>query len=103
MDSDGSVYFLARFSEIPGLVTDGETREEALLKLDETFDDWVEMLIDNGDEVPEPDLWPASTGLPLQGSLPIALRQAPGSFSYARNPEPWTGVPAKPQTVGAGV
>ena len=57
-DGNGSIYFVARVLEIPSIRIDGESREEALLKLDEIFDDFVEAMIQAGDEIPEPSHWP---------------------------------------------
>ncbi|MGQ0813085.1 MAG: type II toxin-antitoxin system HicB family antitoxin [Gemmatimonadota bacterium] len=53
-DSDGTSYFIARISEIPPLRIHGESRVEALLKLDEIFDDVIESMIDAGEDIPEP-------------------------------------------------
>ena len=58
-DSDGSTYFIARIAEIPPIRIHGQSREEALLKLDELFADVVESLLEMGEEIPEPAQWPA--------------------------------------------
>jgi predicted RNase H-like HicB family nuclease len=58
-DSDGRVYFLAQLEEIPSIRIHGESREEALHKLDEVFDDLIESMLEEGAEIPEPQLWPA--------------------------------------------
>lgn len=57
-DDDGSVYFVARVDEIPALRIHGDTKEEALLKLDEIFDDFIEAMLEAGDEIPKPERWP---------------------------------------------
>lgn len=64
-DSDGSVYWIAWIEEMPALRIDGETRERALSKLDECFDDFVEAHLENDDYLPMPDRWPQSIGVPL--------------------------------------
>ena len=58
----GSSYYVARIKEIPWIEADGETREEALLKLDEVFEDAIEAMLHAGDEVPGPKAWPESLG-----------------------------------------
>lgn len=60
-DRPGETYFLARVEELPGLRIDGATADEALLKLDETFDDWIEAMLDAGEEIPEPERRTAAT------------------------------------------
>lgn len=57
-DSDGEVYYVARIEELPSLRIDGDTKEEALMKLDEVFDDFIETMLERGDEIPRPDAWP---------------------------------------------
>lgn len=78
-DNPEGPYYLAYLQEMPGLRIDGSTPEEALLKLDQTFDDWIESMLELGDEIPEPEQWPGQlweqTPLPLssQGNHPEAL------------------------------
>ena len=57
-DETDGFFWLASVEEIPWIRIDGATRDEALLKLDEIFDDCVESMIEAGDDVPEPELWP---------------------------------------------
>jgi predicted RNase H-like HicB family nuclease len=59
---DQGEYYVARIAEIPWINIDGETREAALLRLDEIFDDCIETMIEAGDEIPEPVPWPMNTG-----------------------------------------
>jgi predicted RNase H-like HicB family nuclease len=59
-DRPGEAYFIARVEELPGLRIDGATPDEALLKLDETFDDWIEAMLDAGEEIPEPERRPVA-------------------------------------------
>lgn len=56
-DDDGRTYFIAQVAEIPPLKIHGDTREEALLRLDEIFDDIIESMIEAGEEIPEPQVW----------------------------------------------
>ena len=51
-------YWLASVEEIPWIRVDGATYAEALVRLDEIFDDCVESMIEAGDAIPEPKLWP---------------------------------------------
>lgn len=92
-DEDGRTYFLAWIEEIPWIEIHGETREEALGLLREIFDDCVASMLDAGDEVPEPALWPA--GLE---EVPVTLAAQPQTpaaefdfAAFAPNPvAPWT-------------
>ena len=54
----GRDHFVAYVEEIPWIRIPGDSREEALLNLDEMFDDCIQAMIDEGTEIPEPDLWP---------------------------------------------
>jgi hypothetical protein len=82
---------------MPSLRIDGSTPEEALLKLDQTFDDWIESLLAFGDEIPEPEPWPG----PIweQAPLPLAPRENPmGAVAYRRLEEAknWEVIPSSP-------
>lgn len=57
-DPDGAVYFIARIAEIPPLRIHGDTPHEALLRLDEIFDDVISSMIEQGETIPEPPRWP---------------------------------------------
>ena len=61
-DDDGSSYFVARVVDIPWIRIDGDTPTEALLKLDEIFDDCIESLLEAGREIPPPTAWPGLWG-----------------------------------------
>ncbi len=54
-NSDGAGYFLARISEIPFVRAEGTTAAEALRRLEETFADCLQAMLDLGDEIPEPE------------------------------------------------
>lgn len=62
VEEDGSSYFVARVVDIPWIRIDGDTPTEALLKLDEIFDDCIESLLERGREIPAPTAWPAMWG-----------------------------------------
>ncbi len=51
-DADGD--FVARIEELPGCSSHGQTREEALERLDEAKTLWIEDCLENGDTVPVP-------------------------------------------------
>lgn len=88
-DDNGTSYFVASVSEIPALRIDGDTKEEALLKLDEVFDDFIESMIQAGDEIAEPALWPANLG----GATNYRPRNVPAaapSVQVEVAPKPWT-------------
>lgn len=69
----GQVYFLARVSEIPWIEIHGDSREEALLKLDEIFDDCILTMLEGGDQVPEPEPWPERYSRSPDPRLPFDL------------------------------
>lgn len=64
-EGTGEPYWVAWIQEIPSLRIDGETREEALGKLNECLGDFLAMMLENNDEIPKPDRWPDNVGVPL--------------------------------------
>jgi predicted RNase H-like HicB family nuclease len=94
-DSDGSAYFVARLIEIPAMTIDGDTREEALLKLDEIFDDFISAMLEAGDEVPEPKAWPEGYPGVRMGSVSASVSYRPRKanepgFRTNETLPPWT-------------
>lgn len=71
-DEAEGFYWLASVEEIPWIRIDGASHAEALLRLDEIFDDCVESMIDAGDDIPEPELWPGE--LPRVRSGPFSRK-----------------------------
>lgn len=59
-----SAYFVAYVEELPALQIDGETKEEALKRLDDMFDDFIEAQLEWGEEIPEPLPWPGTGDVP---------------------------------------
>lgn len=53
-DEDGT-YYVARITELPGLMADGVTRSEAILNLTQAFDDYIEAHLGWEDEIPLPE------------------------------------------------
>ncbi|HEV2131995.1 MAG TPA: type II toxin-antitoxin system HicB family antitoxin [Longimicrobiaceae bacterium] len=90
-DSDGAAYFVAWIEELPALEIDGDTREEAFYKLNELFGDYVEMLLEHGDEVPEPGKWPPDgAGQVHQENLFVADQAKSTATVPFTAPPPWT-------------
>lgn len=92
-DSNGECYFLAWVEEVAFIQIDGPTREEALGRLIDVFQDCIEGMIESGDDVPEPLPWPARVGdvdpsqfelLPRQGGDQRKL------VDWEIAPAPWT-------------
>lgn len=54
----GKKYWLAWIAELPSIEIHGDSREEALARLDEIFGDCIEVMVQEGDEIPEPRRWP---------------------------------------------
>ena len=53
-DEDGDVFWLAEIPDLPGCMTDGATPDEALENLEDAKRLWVETLMGDGFDVPEP-------------------------------------------------
>lgn len=51
-------YLVASIDELPGVEGEGETPEEAHYHLQLAFVDYLDAMIEWGDEIPEPQLWP---------------------------------------------
>jgi predicted RNase H-like HicB family nuclease len=70
-DSDGKEYWTAEYTELRGCKTDGSTDVEAVANLHELFDEYIETLIEEGIEIPEPILTPIEAKI-IWISLPTA-------------------------------
>lgn len=53
-EEDGERYYLARLAEIPALGGDGRSEEEALRSLDEAFEAYLAVCLEEGLDMPEP-------------------------------------------------
>jgi predicted RNase H-like HicB family nuclease len=53
-EEGGERYYLARLAEIPALGGDGESEEEALRSLDETFEAYLAVCLEEGLDIPQP-------------------------------------------------
>lgn len=58
-EEEGAAYWLAWMEELPSVEIHGASREEALARLDQIFDDCILAMIDAGDAIPEPPSWPS--------------------------------------------
>ncbi|MCL2603076.1 MAG: type II toxin-antitoxin system HicB family antitoxin [Defluviitaleaceae bacterium] len=47
-------YYIGKILELDGCMTDGATREEALINLREAMEGWIETKLENGFDIPEP-------------------------------------------------
>ena len=52
---DGERYWLVWAEGLPGCKTQGDTKDEAYLHLQELFDDYITALLESGSEIPEPE------------------------------------------------
>lgn len=92
-ETDGDdEYWVATFAELPGCLADGATRPEAILNLNEAFDEYITAHIEWRKPIPEPDRVVRARGrvrqLPTQQSTssgPKGISRIPGtdSVSYA--------------------
>jgi len=46
-------YFIAEVPSLPGCISQGKTREEALRNIEEAIDLYIEVLIDRGEPIPD--------------------------------------------------
>jgi len=53
-EENGNLYFEAEIPDLPGCGAHGETIEEALKKLDEAKQLWIEVSLERGHHIPEP-------------------------------------------------
>lgn len=53
-DEDGDVFWLAEIPDLPGCMTDGATPDEALENLEDAKRLWIETMIEDGFDIPEP-------------------------------------------------
>lgn len=92
-EESGRDHFVAFIEEIPWIRMPGDSREEALLNLDEMFDDCIQALLDEGVDIPEPVLWPGPNNaygieqayLEIGGKLPAAPM-----VPESKEVRPWT-------------
>ncbi|GEM_PF-2860165 len=52
--NDGSVVYVATVRELLGCIAQGKTRKEAISELDEVLTEYIETVLEDGLEVPEP-------------------------------------------------
>jgi predicted RNase H-like HicB family nuclease len=54
-DSDGKKYWTAEYLELRGCKTEGETEAEAIKNLQNLFDEYIVLRIENNHAIPEPE------------------------------------------------
>ena len=52
--SDDDQAFIAEVPELPGCMADGKTRQEAIENAEHIIKEWVEIALEDGEEIPEP-------------------------------------------------
>ena len=57
-DESGDEYFVAQIEELDGVTVDGRSAIEALHNLRQAFDDYLNAMLEWGEEIPEPRGWP---------------------------------------------
>jgi predicted RNase H-like HicB family nuclease len=53
-DTDGTIYWRAEYRELRGCSTEGNSEAEAIWNLQQLFDEYMQMRIDEGGDIPEP-------------------------------------------------
>jgi antitoxin HicB len=46
--------YFAQIEELPGCITEGETKEEALLMIEDAKKEWIKSALEDNAEIPEP-------------------------------------------------
>lgn len=73
------LFYLSWIEELPSIEIHGDSREDALARLSDIFDDCVEAMLESGEEIAEPALWPAGLfGAAAKENLKKLRREAPG-------------------------
>lgn len=102
-EASGGPLFLAYVAELPWIEIHGETKEEALLKLDQIFDDWIEDMIEAGEEILEPEPWPGPTRHGPKAMARSVIRRLRRdhvpSAATTKDPEPFTVPPRRSELV----
>ena len=57
-DEGGKEYFVAFIDDLPGVEADGADPAAARAHLMDTFEDYIKAMLEWGEEIPEPQLWP---------------------------------------------
>ncbi|MFO8175514.1 MAG: type II toxin-antitoxin system HicB family antitoxin [Longimicrobiales bacterium] len=55
-EEDGEEYFVASIAELPGVEADGSTPWEAAYHLQSAFEEYLQAMLEWGDEIPEPEI-----------------------------------------------
>lgn len=58
-DSDGTRYWVAEYFELRGCKTEGSTEAEAIANVQELFDEYITLRLNNNIEIPEPASLPS--------------------------------------------
>jgi len=85
-EAGGGTYFLASIEELPGVRGSGADPSEALMALQDAFEDYLEAMSSWGKAIPEPELWPSSLGFEAMKIQPAprrpgGRRDAPSSYT----------------------
>lgn len=52
--SDDDQAFIAEVPELPGCMADGKTRQEAIANAETVIKEWIDIAIEDGEEIPVP-------------------------------------------------
>lgn len=94
IEDDDQAYFVASIKDLPWIKIHGETREDALHRLDEIFDDCIQSILDDDGEIPEPIAWPADVGYVPEEKVLAAgtVLEFSVTFTDPEEADPWTPV-----------
>lgn len=52
--SDDDQAFIAEVPDLPGCMADGKTRQEAIANAETIINEWIEIALEDGEEIPQP-------------------------------------------------
>ena len=85
VEDDGREYFVASIPELPGVRADGRNHIEALYHLDGAFSDYLDAMMEWGEEIPEPRLWPGDIEVRQPVHAPVHVEQILGELGPSPN------------------
>lgn len=84
-DYDGSLYFIASYQELEGLVGVGDTQVEAMKDLKEASYGWFEWMLELGEVIPEPITEIENEAVKLTYRVPTSLNKQLEKYATKEN------------------
>lgn len=84
-DFDGSIYYIAKYEELGGLVGTGDSESEALRDLEEAKEGWFELNLELGRPIPEPKKHELTEAIKITYRIPNSLNSQIEIFMEKEN------------------